>query len=369
MNAGCWAELGIEPTNDARAIRRAYAVRLKATRPEADPEGFTHLRAAFESALRLASAGRATIQANAQPGAVFARPLAVTVEPMVRPASNDPENAADAVRRQLSIDDVAGAAAGLASAIERGSFPLDVEIQLKDVLLRALVDDRRLDGEALKAVAGQFGWTSPGGPGDANLLRSLDAKLEAWDWYAEMQRQATSRRYWLGDEDAAAARVMTGRSDPFARIMPPVLNLKLQLGLLRYHGRWLGHRFEQAPIERAQKLASRRYPGLLGRTAWVVAVLAALLLLLVATPMILLVAVFRLPRVRIQNFSRPGLFAFVAMAVMFAVLALILPTSLPLIANASDTSQMGAAMAVDCVILLAVIVGIKQLFLPGKRTR
>jgi TPR repeat protein len=46
-----WEVLGLQPTSDRRAIKKAYVLRLKTTHPEDDPLGFQELREAYEIAL------------------------------------------------------------------------------------------------------------------------------------------------------------------------------------------------------------------------------------------------------------------------------------------------------------------------------
>ena len=61
-----WDILGTEPTGDERALKRAYAKRLKVTRPEDDPAAFQELRDAYEYALRNAAAIAEYVQQQAE---------------------------------------------------------------------------------------------------------------------------------------------------------------------------------------------------------------------------------------------------------------------------------------------------------------
>ena len=53
-----WTTLGIEPTKDVSAIKRAYAEKSKTCHPEEDPEGFMKLRQAYQAALDYAEGMR-----------------------------------------------------------------------------------------------------------------------------------------------------------------------------------------------------------------------------------------------------------------------------------------------------------------------
>jgi DnaJ-class molecular chaperone len=54
MLGDIWHVLGIEPTEDLRAIKRAYARKVKENNPEDAPEQFQAIRNAYEIALSYA---------------------------------------------------------------------------------------------------------------------------------------------------------------------------------------------------------------------------------------------------------------------------------------------------------------------------
>ncbi|WP_049622144.1 hypothetical protein [Frateuria defendens] len=68
--------LGLPEDADERAVKRAYAMRLRTTRPEDDPQGFQHLHAAYQSALAVCRAS-AAVPAQAVAQASHARDVPV----------------------------------------------------------------------------------------------------------------------------------------------------------------------------------------------------------------------------------------------------------------------------------------------------
>lgn len=58
----CWKVLGIEPTNNTREIKQAYAQLVKQYHPEEQSEAFIELRNAYEQALQYAKGNQPTVQ-------------------------------------------------------------------------------------------------------------------------------------------------------------------------------------------------------------------------------------------------------------------------------------------------------------------
>lgn len=76
-----WTLLQIDPTDDSRAIKRAYAKLLKQHRPDEDPDGFQRLHQAYKQALAMAEQG--------EPGAVSPLVMESEQDERDRPTPND----------------------------------------------------------------------------------------------------------------------------------------------------------------------------------------------------------------------------------------------------------------------------------------
>lgn len=134
-----WTMLGIPPSHDPRAIRTAYAVRLKAIDPETEPQAFVQLRWAYEEATRALASDEAPLryEPSTEPSEA-----AVLVAPM---ASAD-----TAERRDTSWERYANAIHALLYG-HRGEDPW-LNPEERDALIenwRKLVDDPATDRLAM----------------------------------------------------------------------------------------------------------------------------------------------------------------------------------------------------------------------------
>ncbi|AZK48047.1 tetratricopeptide repeat protein [Paenibacillus lentus] len=62
-----WHWLGIEPTNDIKQIKRAYAKQLQVYHPEDDPAGYQELREAYDRALKIAKQQNEMVKHSNEP--------------------------------------------------------------------------------------------------------------------------------------------------------------------------------------------------------------------------------------------------------------------------------------------------------------
>ncbi len=300
-----WDELGIAPCQDPKAIRRAYAARLKKLDPDRDPEAFARLRGAFEWALD--SAGEAAEQRSARPGHDAhhdaepatdhdAQPAAddVRTDPRSQaepdradPAAEQPSApAADGARKpelQPSAppsdpDDIRDSALLIAldAALRRrdaneatvlyyraaatGALSLE---RAPDVILRLLdvaVDDPALKGAAFRPLVRAAGLDASRSRAlvDGELRQRVLARLRAEDWYDDLLATAGQRKGRSARRRAKIARLLLGRIGRHWRPRVDKAALRISLAQYRTHEAWLKDRIDPVWVSKLEGRLRRR---------------------------------------------------------------------------------------------------------------
>jgi hypothetical protein len=199
--------LGLAADADERAIKRAYAQRLRVTRPDDDPQGFQRLHAAYQAALAHCRAAAVDASApphepvhepslplpSATPATAAAPDLPAAIEPPAPPRF-DPVAFCSAVFAQASSGDAAALQAWLADRQELWS------LQLKTRVGRYLLNELHEQAPPMPVDCME------------TLLRffDLDHALADHDPLAMLQLTRRSRLAWQlqdSDEESLGARL------------------------------------------------------------------------------------------------------------------------------------------------------------------
>jgi hypothetical protein len=268
-----WEELGIAPCDDQKAIRRAYAARLKQLDPDRDPQAFARLRRAFDWALNGAG--------DAAPASTIILPTATPTGPgadhATSPRTQDPREA-ELEPPALDHDDIRDRALLMAldAALRRragnlatvlyyraaatGALSLAGAPDMLERLLAVAVDDMTLTAADFRSLVRAAGLHAPRSPTpvDAALRERVQARLRAEDWYDELLAAAQQHKGRSARRRRKIARLVLGRIGRHWHPRVDKTALRASLGQYRTHEAWLKDRIDPAWVSKLEGRLRRR---------------------------------------------------------------------------------------------------------------
>ncbi|MFG6460403.1 hypothetical protein ACG04Q_02390 [Roseateles sp. DXS20W] len=182
-----WARLGIEPTNDLAAIKKAYALKLKTTRPDDDAEAYQALRGVYERAQQWARAQESTHTENAPPASAAVAPMADDV--LHTTAAPPPASASETVRQLHACWEQQGAQALMAQWPALRSLldaqPLAAGAEWSAHFAHWVAQQPHLPDAFVAALNDHFGWQE-----DFRVERQIGPQLAEAVQQALRERQA-----------------------------------------------------------------------------------------------------------------------------------------------------------------------------------
>ncbi|MEI9994795.1 MAG: hypothetical protein WDM91_09390 [Rhizomicrobium sp.] len=306
-----WKTLGIAPTTDAKAIRRAYAQKLRALGPDPDARSFQTLRRAFEGALHHAERGAVAVLTAQEDAAAVAEEIAETPAtppavpvPQPRPtpvpapaAPPEPDEATllvhamdAALRDRRYADAFEVNDRGLAN----GAFTFGAREYLAERILAAMTADPAIAGGAFIAAMQRVGWDVFPKASDrlSRARNAASAKLEAELWYRNIaalaggiggrKRRGEPDRWWhrwiARRRTRRVAAIVAGKPAWFNVAQATTAELKARAAEFAYYAKWLGDRGRPAAVARIERVLRR--DAVLGRAARIA------LMVLIAIPIV-----------------------------------------------------------------------------------
>ena len=296
-----WDELGIAPCADRKAIRRAYAARLKKLDPDRDPDAFARLRDAFECALRDAGDDDSRQSPDAPPPASADRDAdpveddtQAAVEPVAEPDRGPPDATRSSAAPAESVqtpdlqpllppvdrDDIRDRAllTALEAALRRrdgnaatvlyyraaatGALSLESAPDAMERVLAVAVDDLTLAADTFRNLVRIAGLEKPRSRAQAaaesELHRRVLARLQALDWYDHLLATAKQRKGRAARRQAKIARLILRQIGRYRQPRVDKIALRSWIDQYKTHAAWLEDRIDPSWMEVVDKRLRRR---------------------------------------------------------------------------------------------------------------